>query len=145
MADNIKIVGSILSTTQVSRYAVDDLRLIASQKIKKSFNSFEDYIEYALGRYLNDDEYTQADVKAYGLLCENEAEKLKNENNIEAKAGNIIVTPGAKQAIFEVALSVLQEGDEAILFDPAWVSYDPCVKLSGARTVWAATDRDNGF
>jgi hypothetical protein len=46
MADNIKIVGSILSTTQVSRYDIDDLRLIASQKIKKNFNSFEDYIEY---------------------------------------------------------------------------------------------------
>ena len=73
------------------------------------------------------------------------AEKLKKENNIEAKAGNIIVTPGAKQAIFEVMLSVLQEGDEAILFDPAWVSYDPCVKLAGAKTVWAPTTRDDGF
>lgn len=73
------------------------------------------------------------------------AEKLKKENNIEAKAGNIIVTPGAKQAIFEVMLSVLQEGDEAILFDPAWVSYDPCIKLAGAKTVWAATSRDDGF
>ena len=73
------------------------------------------------------------------------AEKLKKENNIEAKTGNIIVTPGAKQAIFEVMLSVLQEGDEAILFDPAWVSYDPCVKLAGAKTVWAPTTRDDGF
>ncbi len=73
------------------------------------------------------------------------AEKLQKENNIEAKAGNIIVTPGAKQAIFEVMLSVLQEDDEAILFDPAWVSYDPCVKLAGAKTVWARTSRDNGF
>ncbi|MCZ7356719.1 MAG: pyridoxal phosphate-dependent aminotransferase [Candidatus Methanoperedens sp.] len=73
------------------------------------------------------------------------AEKLKTENKIEAKSGNIIVTPGAKQAIFEVMLSVLQEGDEAILFDPAWVSYDPCVKLAGAKTVWAPTSTDNGF
>ncbi|VVB95316.1 Aromatic-amino-acid aminotransferase 2 [uncultured archaeon] len=73
------------------------------------------------------------------------AEKLRKENNIEAKPGSIIVTPGAKQAIFEVMLSVLQEGDEAILFDPAWVSYDPCVKLAGAKTVWAATARDDGF
>lgn len=73
------------------------------------------------------------------------AEKLKTENNIDTKAGNIIVTPGAKQAIFEVMLSVLQEGDEAVIFDPAWVSYDPCVKLAGARTVWAQTTRDNGF
>jgi aspartate aminotransferase len=73
------------------------------------------------------------------------AEKLKQENNIETKSGNIIVTPGAKQAIFEVMLSVLQEGDEAILFDPAWVSYDPCIKLAGAKTIWAPTARNDSF
>lgn len=73
------------------------------------------------------------------------AEKLKNENKIETKPGNIIVTPGAKQAIFEVMLSILQEGDEAILFDPAWVSYDPCIRLAGAKTIWAPTSRMNGF
>jgi aspartate aminotransferase len=73
------------------------------------------------------------------------AEKLKKENRIDAKPGNIIATPGAKQAIFEVMLSVLQEGDEALLFDPAWVSYDPCIKLAGAKTVWAPTSRENGF
>ncbi len=71
--------------------------------------------------------------------------KLKEENKIETKPGNIIVTPGAKQAIFEVTLSVLQEGDEAILFDPAWVSYDPCIQLAGAKTIWAPTSKDNGF
>jgi hypothetical protein len=46
MADNIKIVGSILDTTQVSRYDTDDLRLIASRKINKNFDPFKDYIEY---------------------------------------------------------------------------------------------------
>jgi hypothetical protein len=46
MADNIKIVGSILDTVQVSRYDTDDLRLIASRKINKNFNPFKDYIEY---------------------------------------------------------------------------------------------------
>jgi len=46
MADNIKIVGSILSTTQVSRYTADDLRLVTSYKIKKSFGAPNDYIEY---------------------------------------------------------------------------------------------------
>ncbi len=72
------------------------------------------------------------------------ASKLKKENGIDANAGNIIVTPGAKQAIFEAVLSLLGEGDEAILFDPAWVSYDPCISLSGARTVWVNT-RNNNF
>ena len=46
MADNIKIVGSILSTTQVSRYTADDLRLVTSYKIQKSFGAPNDYIEY---------------------------------------------------------------------------------------------------
>jgi hypothetical protein len=46
MADNIKIVGSILSTSQVSRYETDDLRLITSLNIKKNFDPFNDYIEY---------------------------------------------------------------------------------------------------
>ena len=46
MADNIKIVGSILNTTQVSRYTTDDLKLITSQKIKKTFGAPNDYIEY---------------------------------------------------------------------------------------------------
>ncbi len=73
------------------------------------------------------------------------AEKLRKENNIDAQAGNIIVTPGAKQAIFEVTLSVLEEGDEAVLFDPAWVSYEPCIKLAGAKPVWVPTDREDGF
>ena len=73
------------------------------------------------------------------------AVKLKTENNIDAKPGNIIVTPGAKQAIFEVILSVLEDGDEAILFDPAWVSYEPCIKLAGAKAVWAPTNREKGF
>jgi aspartate aminotransferase len=73
------------------------------------------------------------------------AQKLKNDNNIEVKPGSIIVTPGAKQAIFEVMLSVLQDGDDAILFDPAWVSYDPCVMLTGAKTVWVPTYPDKSF
>ena len=46
MADNIKIVGSILNTTEVSRYDNADLRLITSKKIQKSFSANKDYIEY---------------------------------------------------------------------------------------------------
>lgn len=43
----------------------------------------------------------------------------------------IIVTPGGKQALFEVILSVIGEGDEVVLLDPAWVSYESMVKIAG--------------
>ncbi|MBP2029777.1 aspartate aminotransferase [Methanohalophilus levihalophilus] len=73
------------------------------------------------------------------------ANKLVSENGLEAKASDILVTPGAKQAIFEIMMSVLDDGDEAIIFDPAWVSYDPCISFAGANTTWVPTDPDNGF
>ncbi|MBP1908992.1 pyridoxal phosphate-dependent aminotransferase [Methanolobus bombayensis] len=71
--------------------------------------------------------------------------KLCTENKLDAKTSEIIVTPGAKQAIFEVMMSVLDDNDEAILFDPAWVSYDPAIKFAGANTTWVPTDPENGF
>lgn len=73
------------------------------------------------------------------------AEKLRTENKLDAKASDILVTPGAKQAIFETMMSVLDDGDEAILFDPAWVSYDPAIKFAGANTTWVPTDPYDGF
>ena len=73
------------------------------------------------------------------------ADKLRTENKLDVSGSDVLVTPGAKQAIFEVMMSVLDDGDEAILFDPAWVSYDPCIKFAGADSVWVPTDPDNGF
>ncbi len=73
------------------------------------------------------------------------AEKLRTENKLEVSDSNILVTPGAKQAIFEIMMSVLDDGEEAILFDPSWVSYDPCIKFAGANTEWVPTDSENGF
>ncbi len=73
------------------------------------------------------------------------AEKLRVENKLDVKSSDVIVTPGAKQAIFEFMLTVLDDGDEAILFDPAWVSYDAAVKFAGANPVWVPTDATDGF
>lgn len=73
------------------------------------------------------------------------AEKLRVENSLDVASSDILVTPGAKQAIFEIMMSVLDDGDEALLFDPAWVSYDPAIKFAGANTAWVPTDPQDGF
>ncbi|MCQ6963141.1 pyridoxal phosphate-dependent aminotransferase [Methanolobus chelungpuianus] len=73
------------------------------------------------------------------------AEKLRTENKLDVKGSDVLVTPGAKQAIFEFMLTVLDDGDEAILFDPAWVSYDSAVKFAGANPVWVPTDATDAF
>jgi aspartate aminotransferase len=44
----------------------------------------------------------------------------------------LIVTPGGKQALYETIHSLVGTGDEVVLLDPAWVSYEAMVKLAGA-------------
>ncbi|WP_224447103.1 pyridoxal phosphate-dependent aminotransferase [Haloprofundus salilacus] len=58
------------------------------------------------------------------------AEKLRGDG-IDANANEIIVTPGGKQALYETIQTVVDDGDEVVLLDPAWVSYEAMVKLAG--------------
>jgi aspartate aminotransferase len=44
---------------------------------------------------------------------------------------NLIVTPGGKQALYETIQALIGSGDEVVLLDPAWVSYEAMVKLAG--------------
>ncbi len=59
-----------------------------------------------------------------------------SEKGFDISPENVIVTPGAKYAIFEAIMSVIDEGDEVILLDPSWVSYEPCIKVAGGKVVW---------
>lgn len=46
------------------------------------------------------------------------------------ESDDVIVTPGAKQALYEVVQTLIQDGDEVVLLDPAWVSYEQMVNLA---------------
>ncbi len=63
------------------------------------------------------------------------ARKLENENGIPCSPDDVIVTCGAKDAIYEACEAVLSPSDEAIILDPSWVSYDPCVRIAGGIPV----------
>ncbi|SDQ33750.1 pyridoxal phosphate-dependent aminotransferase [Natronobacterium texcoconense] len=53
------------------------------------------------------------------------------DDGLEHTTDEVIVTPGAKQALYEVVHALVQEGDEVVLLDPAWVSYEAMVKMAG--------------
>lgn len=63
------------------------------------------------------------------------SEKLRVDNQIDADESEIIVTVGAKQALFTAMLSVLNSGDEVLIPDPYWVSYTAEVILSGGKPI----------
>ncbi|MDY6959813.1 MAG: aminotransferase class I/II-fold pyridoxal phosphate-dependent enzyme, partial [Halobacteriota archaeon] len=72
------------------------------------------------------------------------AKKLKEDNGLDVISGDVIVTPGAKHAVYEACMALLNPGDEAILLSPAWVTYDACIKLPGGKTVWVDL-KDDGI
>ncbi|MBZ6496161.1 pyridoxal phosphate-dependent aminotransferase [Natrinema longum] len=58
------------------------------------------------------------------------ADKLADDG-LDHTADEIIVTPGAKQALYEIVQALVEDGDEVALLDPAWVSYEAMVKMAG--------------
>ena len=56
--------------------------------------------------------------------------KLELENNVQAVPEQLVVTPGGKWAIFTTLASTLNDGDEVMILDPAWVSYAAMVRLN---------------
>ncbi len=74
------------------------------------------------------------------------AAKLRVENGLDYDWQNeIIVTPGAKAALFQAALTLIEPGVEMLVLEPAWVSYVPMIELAGGTPVSVALDADDNF
>jgi aspartate aminotransferase len=59
-------------------------------------------------------------------------EKLDSDG-LAHTTDEIIVTPGGKQALYETFQTLVDDGDEVVLLDPAWVSYEAMAKLAGGE------------
>ncbi len=71
--------------------------------------------------------------------------KYATENKVPYKAENIVVSNGGKQALSNVMLSILNPGDEVLIFAPFWVSYLAQVKLAGAKPIILKGAAENNF
>ena len=69
------------------------------------------------------------------------SEKIARENHFSCSPEQVIVTCGAKDAIYEACEAVLNPGDETIILTPAWVSYEPCVQIAGGNVVKHALNK----
>ena len=73
------------------------------------------------------------------------ADKLKDENRIEYSPEEIVITDGAKQALFNLMMSVIGEGDEVVIPSPYWVTYPEQVKFAGGTPVFVETEEIKGL
>ncbi|MCJ7856885.1 pyridoxal phosphate-dependent aminotransferase [Lachnospiraceae bacterium NSJ-143] len=72
-------------------------------------------------------------------------QKLKNDNGLEYDPSQIIVCNGAKHALANSFMAILNEGDEVIIPAPFWVSYSAMVEIAGGKPVIVYTKAENNF
>ncbi|WP_288347199.1 pyridoxal phosphate-dependent aminotransferase [uncultured Prochlorococcus sp.] len=73
------------------------------------------------------------------------AEKLQTQNNLNVEYENVMVTNGAKQAIYNLFQVLLNDGDEVIIPAPYWLSYPQMVRLAGGKPVFLNSSAEDGF
>jgi aspartate aminotransferase len=71
--------------------------------------------------------------------------KFSRDNSLDFSPAEIVVTSGAKQALFNLCIALLGPGDEAIIPAPYWVSYPDMVRLAGAEPVLVAAGIEQDF
>ena len=91
----------------------------------------------------NYSKYTPID--GYLELREAICEKFKRDNNLSYKPSQIVVSTGAKQCLANVALAMLNPGDEVIFPAPYWVSYKEIAKMAGGVPIEVHTTIENNF
>lgn len=84
---------------------------------------------------------------ASGILDLKEAicRKLFNDNKIEYKPSQIVVSNGAKQGLYNALMAICNPGDEVIVPVPYWVSYPELIKLVDGIPVYIETREEDSF
>lgn len=73
------------------------------------------------------------------------AHKLKNDNGLDYKSENVIVTNGGKHSLYNLMVALIDPGDEVIIPAPYWLSYPEMVTLVGGVSVIVPTDATTGY
>lgn len=84
-------------------------------------------------------------VDGYLELKEAICEKFKKDNGLTYTPSQVIVSTGAKQCLSNVALVMINPGDEVILPTPYWVSYSDITKIAGGVPVELPTSLETNF
>ena len=103
------------------------------------------YIKDAAKKAIDDGFTFYTPVAGYPELRQAIADKLKRDNNLDYKPENIVVSTGAKQSIANAVLSLVNPGDEVIIFSPYWVSYEEIVKLAEGIPVQVVGKIENNY
>ena len=140
-----------LATSQTLAMAAKARELRASGKDviglslgEPDFN-IPDFIKEAAKKAIDENYNSYTPVDGYADLKQAIINKFERDNGLKFTSPQIVVSTGAKQALYNIASVLINPGDEVILPCPYWVSYADIVKLKGGVPVEVKTDIKNNF
>ena len=104
-----------------------------------------DHIKEAAKNAVDNNWSKYSPVPGYADLREAIAAELKNENGLDYKSSEILVSNGAKQAVCNAVMALVEDGDEVIVPTPYWVSYPQMVLLAGGTPVHIPARYEQNF
>lgn len=128
-------------SSELSAQGVDVVNMSVGEP---DFNT-PDYVKEAAHMAIDQNYSKYSPVGGYMWLRKACSDKLKRENSLDYEPSQIVVSTGAKQALCNVIMSVVNPGDEVLLPSPCWVSYPEMVKLAGGIPVVIKAGIDQDF
>jgi aspartate aminotransferase len=104
-----------------------------------------DHVKEAAIEAIRRGETKYTNVDGIAELKQAVSAKFKRDNNLTYKPSQISVAPGGKAVIYNAIMASMNEGDEAIIPAPYWVSYPDIVQLAGGKPVIVKTTEADGF
>lgn len=104
-----------------------------------------DFIKEAAIEAIHQNYSQYSPVDGYADLKQAICEKFKRDNRLEYKPSQIVVSTGAKQCLANVALVMINPGDEVVLPAPYWVSYADITKIAGGVPIEVKTTIETDF
>ncbi len=103
------------------------------------------HIKAAAAKALDEGKTKYGPAAGEPKLREAIARKLKNDNGLDYKAENVIVTNGGKHSLYNLMVALIDPGDEVIIPAPYWLSYPEMVTIVGGVPVIVPTDASTGY
>jgi len=147
LADRINALeeSSTLAMTKKARELAAQGHKVISLSVGEPDFKTPAHICEAAKKAIDDGFHGYSPVAGYPDLRKAIADKFKRDNNIDWKPENIVVSTGAKHSLANVIQTLINPGDEVIIFSPYWVSYSEMVKLAEGKTVVVDGLFENNF
>lgn len=128
-------------SSELKAQGVDVINLSVGEP---DFNT-PDHIKEAAIKAVEENYSRYSPVPGYPALKEAIVNKLKNENNLDYTASQILCSNGAKQSVCNAIMALVNQGDEVIIPAPYWVSYPQMVLLANGTPVIVEAGIEQNF